>query len=75
MDDYFDEGPREDIWFDTNIKKFHHSMETIVGALTENNYKIEKLLEPQPQDATLKQFPEMIKGKRYPMFLAISSIK
>lgn len=44
------EGERESAWFVDNVKKYHRTFSTIVNALIEAGFTIEKMIEPLPTE-------------------------
>lgn len=69
--DYGIEGERESVWFVDNVKKYHRTFSTIVNALIETGFIIEKMIEPLPTDELLGKYPDYKDLLHKPDFLLI----
>lgn len=58
ISNYGVEGQRKTDWFVENVEKYHRTFSTISNTLTTSGFKIEKILEPIPENAILTAFPE-----------------
>ena len=52
------EGERETVWFVDNVKKYHRTFSTIINALVEAGFSIEKMIEPLPTEELLDEYPD-----------------
>lgn len=52
------EGERETVWFVDNVKKYHRTFSTIINALVEAVFFIEKMIEPLPTEELLDEYPD-----------------
>ena len=82
LDNYYNERKLEFEWkgFNENVimKSYYHNLQTLTDALTNNNFLIEKILEPKP----IEQFKDTIEGidkynryLRFPLFICILARK
>ncbi len=65
------EGERESVWFVDNVKKYHRTFSTIVNALVEAGFTIEKMIEPLPTEELLEKYPDYRDLFHKPDFLLI----
>lgn len=56
--DYGVEGERKTVWFVDDVKKYHRTFSTIVNALIEAGFTIEKMIEPLPTEELLEKYPD-----------------
>lgn len=71
ISNYGIEGERTVGWFVEDVKKYHRTFSTILNTLTEVGFKIEKIVEPMPDDDTLKRHPEYYDLLHKPDFLLV----
>lgn len=69
------EGERESVWFVDNVKKYHRTFSTIVNALVEAGFTIEKMIEPLPTEELLEKYPDYRDLFHKPDFLLIRAKK
>ncbi len=69
--DYGVEGERKTVWFVDNVKKYHRTFSTIVNALIEAGFTIEKMIEPLPTEELLEKYPDYRDLFHKPDFLLI----
>ncbi|MGG2054735.1 class I SAM-dependent methyltransferase [Lysinibacillus pakistanensis] len=75
IDNYQDEGLREQTWFVDGVVKYHRCISTIINSLIANGFTIEKLLEPLPDLEAVEKLPSLEKELRRPSFLVIRAKK
>lgn len=75
VDRYFEEGERTAIFLGERVKKYHHTLTTILQALLQQGFFIEDIAEPQPSQELVAQFQEMREEWRRPMMLLVSAKK
>lgn len=75
IDNYQDEGLREQTWFVEGVVKYHRSISTIINTLTAHDLNIEKILEPIPDSEAIQKLPSLEKEFRRPSFLVIRARK
>ena len=75
LKDYGLEGERESVWFVDNVKKYHRMFSTIVNTLVDAGFSIEKMIEPEPTEELLKEYPEQRDLFHKPDFLLIRACK
>ncbi|MCC6177763.1 MAG: class I SAM-dependent methyltransferase [Chloroflexi bacterium] len=71
IDNYADEGVREQHWFAEGVQKYHRSFATFVNGLVEAGFVVDRVAEPVPTDADLKRYPHYLDERRRPTFLLI----
>ena len=60
-------------WMGEQVERYHRNFSTIVNSLIENNYVIEKMLEPSPTDEIIEKNPKFVQQWDRPYFLFIRS--
>lgn len=75
VDNYFIEGRRETVFLGEHIVKYHKTLTTYLNNLLKCNFRIKEVIEPQPDDAMLREIEGMKDEIRRPMMLLISTIK
>lgn len=69
--DYGVEGERKTVWFVDDVKIYHRTFSTIVNALIEAGFTIEKMIEPLPTEELLEKYPDYGDLFHKPDFLLI----
>lgn len=73
---YADEGPREETWFVSGVRKVHRTVATLVNGLRDAGLVIERVLEPMPGAQWLRDHPQQAEDeRRRPMFLLVRARK
>ena len=72
IDDYFIEGQRDTLFLDHQIKKYHHTLETIIDHLLKVGFKLERLIEAKPGEEEKDAMPDEL---RRPMMLMVKARK
>lgn len=75
LDDYADEGLREHRWFVPGVRRYHRTLSTLLNGLIEAGLVIQRVVEPTPSDAWLRDRPQDADERRRPMFLLVRSRK
>ena len=75
LSNYCAEGERESTWFVEGVKKYHRTFSTIVNALVEAEFTIERMIEPFPDAKMLKKYPEHYNLLHKPDFLLVKAKK
>ena len=75
IDNYFDEGPREERWFVEGVRKYHRTMSTLLDALLGAGLRIERVIEPAPGPDRLAERPHEREHLRRPMFLIVRATR
>jgi ubiquinone/menaquinone biosynthesis C-methylase UbiE len=73
LDDYHEEGKREQQWYTDGVIKYHRTISSILNGLIEAGFTIEKIIEPQSISAGIQQMPKIINEKRRPSFIVIKA--
>lgn len=72
---YGTEGERESVWFVDNVKKYHRMFSTMINTLVDTGFIIEKMIEPLPTEAILKEMPQYRDLYHKPDFMLIKARK
>ena len=79
LSNYSVDGIRESKWFVDGIQKYHRTFSTVINTLVENNFKIQKLLEPYPTEEMVKENPgkydQHLDLRHKPDFLLVKAVK
>ncbi len=75
LNDYTDEGARDETWFVAGVRKAHRTIATLMNGLTESGLTIERVVEPVPREEWLASHPSMRDERRRPMFLLVRASK
>jgi SAM-dependent methyltransferase len=75
LDRYADEGAREHRWFVEGVRRYHRTMATLLNGLVDAGLTIERVVEPVPAGAWLRERPEAADEPRRPMFLLVRARK
>ncbi|MCB2343039.1 class I SAM-dependent methyltransferase [Clostridium estertheticum] len=75
LSDYMESGERSVKWFVEGVIKYHRPFSEIINTLIETGFKIEKMLEPLPDEKALELIPNMKKDIHKPNFLLIKAVK
>ncbi|MBX4271690.1 class I SAM-dependent methyltransferase [Clostridium estertheticum] len=75
LSDYMESGERSVKWFVEGVIKYHRPFSEIINTLIETGFKIEKMLEPLPDEEDLELIPNMEKDIHKPNFLLIKAVK
>src|SRR5262249_3068313 len=69
LDRYADEGAREEAWFVSGVRKVHRTLATLINGLVDAGLRVERVVEPVPSEAWLREHPRWRDERRRPMFL------
>lgn len=75
VSDYNREGIREKEWNGVMVKKYHRNFSSLINGLVNAGFKIEKILEPIPDEKAIKIVPKYINQYDRPYFLFIRAKK
>jgi SAM-dependent methyltransferase len=75
VDDYSLEGPRRTSFLGGDVLKYHRTVSSYVTCLLDAGLRIERLIEPVPNDAMLEAHPDWKDEVRRPIFMLISATK
>lgn len=76
VDRYFDDGPRQRLWFGREVTWYHRTIEQHVRALTGAGLRFDELSECAPNPALLADHPdELHRRRRVPLILLLSGTK
>ncbi len=75
VDHYQMEGPRQAMFLEHEVVKYHRTIATYLNTLMKAGFTIMGFSEPQPTQEMLDKHPDMRDETRRPMFLLISAIK
>lgn len=71
LDRYAEEGPREETWFVTGVRKVHRTLATLIDGLIDAGLVVERLVEPVPSERWLRDHPVWADERRRPIFLLV----
>jgi 2-polyprenyl-3-methyl-5-hydroxy-6-metoxy-1,4-benzoquinol methylase len=75
LDNYADEGLREQRWLVDGVRKYHRTMATLLNGLIDAGFAVERVLEPVPDAETLRRRPDYADERRRPGFLLVRARK
>ncbi|WP_448635935.1 class I SAM-dependent methyltransferase [Pedobacter panaciterrae] len=75
VDKYFDQGIRKAKFLGEEVVKYHKTLTAYINGLLKNGFEITALVEPEPDEISLKTIPGMQDELRRPIFLIISALK
>jgi 2-polyprenyl-3-methyl-5-hydroxy-6-metoxy-1,4-benzoquinol methylase len=71
IDNYFQEGLREERWFVDGVRKYHRTLAALLDGLFDAGLRVERVLEPAPTAERLQSRPHDRDELRRPMFLLV----
>jgi SAM-dependent methyltransferase len=71
IDNYFQEGLREEHWFVEGVRKYHRTLSTLLDGLLTSGLRVERVIEPAPDAKRLERRPQDRDELRRPMFLLV----
>lgn len=71
IDRYGDEGAREETWFVGGVRKFHRTLATLVNGVLDAGLVVERVVEPTPGAAWLRDHPADADEARRPVFVLL----
>ena len=75
IDNYFQEGLREERWFVEGVRKYHRTLSTLFEGLLEAGLRIERIIEPAPGAERIEERPHESEHLRRPMFLLVRATR
>jgi SAM-dependent methyltransferase len=69
LDRYADEGRREARWFVPGVVRYHRTFATLVNGLLDAGLTLQRVVEPVPGDAWLREHQASPDERRRPMFI------
>ena len=75
VSDYNREGIREKEWNGVMVKKYHRNFSSLINGLVNSGFKIDKILEPIPDEESIKIIPKYLNQYDRPYFLFIRAKK
>jgi SAM-dependent methyltransferase len=75
VDAYQAEGVRSTNWLADNVVKYHRTVATYVNSLLDAGFRLDRLLEPEPDPGLLRDRPDWQDETRRPMFLILAASK
>jgi ubiquinone/menaquinone biosynthesis C-methylase UbiE len=75
VDHYAEEGLREHVWFGKQVERYHRRFSTLLNGLIDAGLTIERVIEPVPSQAWLRDHPEHIEERRRPTFMLVRASK
>jgi 2-polyprenyl-3-methyl-5-hydroxy-6-metoxy-1,4-benzoquinol methylase len=75
IDGYGEEGKREHRWFVEGVRRYHRTFATLANGLLDARLVVERVAEPLPNEAWLRERPGSRDEVRRPMFLLMRARK
>ena len=75
VDDYAEEGLREEHWIKEGVQKYHRTLATLLNGLIDAGLSIERIVEPVPTPEALARHPDWIHERRRPFCLLVRAGK
>lgn len=75
IDDYAEEGARDEHWFVPGVRKVHRTLSTLINAIVDAGLVVERVVEPVPGPDRLCAEPQAADERRRPMFLLVKARK
>ncbi len=75
ISNYSVDGMRESKWFVECVQKYHRTFSTVINTLIEQDFSIIKILEPVPDEKTVREHPEQSDLLHKPDFLLVKAQK
>ena len=75
VSNYSVDGERESTWFVDGVKKYHRTFSTVINALADAGFTVEKLVEPYPDEAMARAYPDYADLLHKPDFLLVRARK
>lgn len=75
LDNYSDEGPREESWFVPGVQKVHRTFSTFINGLLDAGLVVERVVEPVAGEEWLRDHPQHLDERRRPTFLLVRALK
>jgi len=75
VDRYFSEGRRETTFLGERVAKYHKTLTTYLNGLLQHGFRIDNVVEPEPDPAMLDAVPGMRDELRRPMMLLVAATK
>jgi 2-polyprenyl-3-methyl-5-hydroxy-6-metoxy-1,4-benzoquinol methylase len=75
LDRYGEEGLREESWIADGVQKYHRMLATLLNGLIEAGLSIERVVEPMPDEETLRRKPDWIFERKRPFCLLVRARK
>ena len=69
--DYCVEGARDTRWFVDGVRKYHRTFSTIVNALVDAGFRIDRVVEPTPDAGMMRAHPEHADLRHKPDFMLV----
>lgn len=69
VDNYFDNGPRENVWIDKKVIKYHKTIETYFQCCQRAGFTVDRIRESCPRPEQFEQVESYERRKRIPLFL------
>ena len=73
--DYCIEGRKDSTWFVEGVQRYHRMFSTIVNTLSDNGFRIVKIVEPYPTEELVRKYPDYYDLYHKPDFLFVKSVK
>ena len=71
VNEYAEEGLREERWFVEGVRKYHRTFASLVNGLVEAGFTVERVEEPVPSVEAVRRRPEFAPERWRPMFILL----
>jgi SAM-dependent methyltransferase len=75
LDRYGEEGLREERWIADAVQKYHRMLSTLLNGLIDAGLAIERVVEPMPDEETLRRRPDWAAERKRPFCLLVRARK
>jgi ubiquinone/menaquinone biosynthesis C-methylase UbiE len=75
VDDYAEEGGRDQQWLGRGVLKYHRRLATVIGAILDAGLAVTGLDEPWPGDEAVARRPDLAQHRRRPPLLLVAASK
>ncbi|HEX2034847.1 MAG TPA: methyltransferase domain-containing protein, partial [Chloroflexota bacterium] len=75
LDRYAEEGPRLRHWFVPGVVRYHRTVATLLNGLLDAGLALERVVEPVPGEAWLRDRPQDVDERRRPIFILFRARK
>lgn len=71
IDHYFEEGQRQERWFVEGVQKYHRTVSSLLNGILDAGLRVDRVIEPVPDEDRLRHRPHEQDERRRPMFLLV----
>lgn len=75
VDNYGEEGRREQFWGVEGVVKYHRKLSTLMNVLIDNGLQINRVVEPEPIAGGIEKKPSLKNERKRPSFILVKASK